>query len=266
MDRLLSIEERKAIMLDLCQAIDDCCRENGIEYSLACGTLLGAYRHKGFIPWDDDLDIMIKRDEFFKLKNYFQHPVYKLTDPFTTKNHTQPFPRVIHPKTFSTNRNNIYNRKIKNQGVFVDIYIVDFVPENHHSLITNQENINSIIKEAEFTRRIHNGLRILGLFPNSFTFLNKRVRKISKAQTSTKETGRVTCFAGYPSNNIAYEKELFDEYIDCQFEGRNFRSIKDYHVFLENRYGDWMQLPPKSERRSYHGGKYYIVEEDLEKL
>ena len=100
MKKEINLEERKSLQLAMLKEIDAFCKKNGLRYSLAFGTLLGAIRHKGFIPWDDDLDIMMPVEDIIKFKAIFNYDKLKFCDVDTEKYYDLDFPRISHKRTY----------------------------------------------------------------------------------------------------------------------------------------------------------------------
>ena len=96
----ITFEERKTIQLEMLKEIDAFCKENKIRYSLAFGTLLGAVRHKGFIPWDDDVDIIMPLPDMLKLKETFRSESIEYCDGETSKYYSYAFSRLVNKKTY----------------------------------------------------------------------------------------------------------------------------------------------------------------------
>lgn len=84
--KLISFEESKIIMLDTLKSIDKCCRENDINYSLAWGSMIGAVRHHGFVPWDDDIDLMMSRKDYNRFLEVYNDPRFDIYTPYKNKN------------------------------------------------------------------------------------------------------------------------------------------------------------------------------------
>lgn len=87
----LSLEERKKVQLEMLKEVDTFCRENNIKYALSCGTLIGAIRHKGFIPWDDDVDITMPFDDMVHFLKIFKSDKIEICDAFNTPGYFLPF-------------------------------------------------------------------------------------------------------------------------------------------------------------------------------
>ena len=122
--RELSLEEVKKIGFDMLVKFDKICRENGIKYSLAYGTLLGAIRHKGFIPWDDDIDIMMSRNEYEKFLSVWKDDEYKLLTLQKGSEFWPLFSRITNPLT------HLVPKKICNHGVWLAVIPYDNIPDD----------------------------------------------------------------------------------------------------------------------------------------
>ena len=128
--RKIELEEIKQRCLEILSYIDDICRKNEIQYYLAYGTLLGSVRHQGFIPWDDDIDICMTRENYYKFKKVIAEDKttpFKLLYVDTEKDYTLPLPKVVDTRTSLS----ILSQKEKMKlGVFVDVFILDNVPDD----------------------------------------------------------------------------------------------------------------------------------------
>lgn len=254
--REISFEERKTIQLEMLKEIDAFCRNNKIRYSLAFGTLLGAIRHKGFIPWDDDVDIMMPLPDMLLFKKLFKSETMKYCDVDTEKHFEFGFSRIVNTKTY--NKRSIFNRTY---GINIDLYPIVPVPEkekDRNVFFQNADKIN--IKRLNYikwrNRFLHyTPLRTLPGFDTSIT----KLRDYFFCSYQYGETNMYYIIAGPFAlrEKMTYPFDLFSEIIDVEFEGGKFMAISKYHSFLEMRYGDYMQLPPKEERHPYHGGHYY---------
>lgn len=260
MRKLESLQERKNRMLDMCQAVDECCRKNGIKYSLAYGTLLGAYRHGGFIPWDDDFDIMMTRENYDKFKKVFSHEIYECVDCLDTTSHLYYFPRILEKESYSLTSKSLLGKKYKGHGLPLDLYIVENVPNNIKGSTELRKLNKKILLQRKILFKIRGLLKRLGIVCCFYNFLplSKVTRNFYKIISSYPDSGKVACFAGVGSNNLIMNKAIFEEYQDVRFEDRTFMTIKCYEEFLTLRYGNWMQLPPEDQRVPYHGANYYI--------
>jgi len=265
----IKIEELKKIQLDILKDIDNFCKKNNIKYWLDYGTLIGAIRHSGYIPWDDDIDIGMLREDYDKfLKEYNKNNnQYQFISCENDKDYLFPFGKVIDTNTilYEPDENGI---KI---GVYVDIFVHDKASDN------NLDNKKSYQK-----RDLYNKLRIAQIFPNLYdkTSLKKRLlrffvnlylkflpknyytKKIIKnsMKYNNKDTSKIADFiAPY---EVVVDKKIFDKTIDVTFEKNKYPAPIGYDEYLRTIYGDYMKLPPKEKRISNHNFKAYYKEND----
>lgn len=251
MKKIETLEERKQIFLGICDAVDKFCRKNNIKYFIAYGTLIGAIRHKGFIPWDDDLDIMMLRDDYENFTKIFKDSRYKLVNCYNDKGYNFQFARVYDTQTCW------YKKGIKSNGIGIDVYIVDKVPTDES--LTNKyiKNVAHCVRKRLFCIKIRNLLQKFNLWfskNNDFCPLNYYCRKqdaVCKQYDSIEEFNYI-CNAGGADNKKILNKILFNDTIDVDFEGRKYMAPKEYDSFLRQVYGDYMQLPPEDQRQPYH--------------
>lgn len=255
-DTPISLEQRKQIQLEMLIEIDQFCRANNIKYMLAFGTLLGAIRHKGYIPWDDDVDISMPLDDMIRFKNEFKSDKLKYCDVDTEKDYEWTFSRIVHKQTYNKT-GLIY----KAYGVNIDLYptieVSSSVEENERvvsQLMTHYKRYSATIK---FRRR---AIRLLPI--SSIYGFRKRVseyRDLNHRLLHCKNGGAFHCDAG-PLEQFrlhTFSFNPFEEMVEVYFEGHKFMAPARYDEYLSTRYGDYMKLPPEDQRHPYHGGKYY---------
>ena len=261
----MSVDEVRQSQLGIMDAIDVFCSEQGIRYSLDGGSLLGAVRHKGFIPWDDDMDVIMPRPDYdrfwrtfnghfkdFKVVNYQLDPDYDRT-----------FTRVVDSRTVALDHNHV-----NKYGVFVDVFAVDGQPEDEASFDVYVRTYirlkNQFHKSAPLWRRTDNllvALKTLLRHP----FYPPRENTMKKLEAffqhyplgSTSYAGPIMGGAEW---NSRMEASLFDDYTRLDFEGRKYSCVKDYDTFLRTLFNDYMQLPPVKERRPRHSVACYRLE------
>ena len=144
--RKVTLEEYKTIILGVLEEIDHICRQEGFTYMLGCGTLLGAVRHQGFIPWDDDIDIMMPRQDYYRLMDYMSHHETGLTFfDVTNKKDTIFVCGKICRKGTAVREHNF--REVEGYGAFVDVFILDDLPDD-------EKQRKSLIRKNRLLRKL----------------------------------------------------------------------------------------------------------------
>ena len=258
----LTLEECKKISLDILIDIADFCEKNNITYFLAVGTLLGAIRHKGFIPWDDDIDIMMPRPDYKRLLNEYDGK-YKLLKPEAGLLY---YAKAYDPSTVKYEADTDY-KKNKPIGVDIDIFPLD-------GIVNDPEVIDRIYKKECF-------LEMLLRLSNQPIFLRKNplkcvnriipriigskniVRMIEKnAQTYDYDSSDHVIRMRWSPNGFtgALPKSVFEKDYG-EFEGHLFCIPKGYDEFLTAFFGDYMKIPPE-EKRVTHKFECYRIEDE----
>lgn len=263
--REITFDESKKIMVKTLESIDKCCRDNNIMYSLCWGTMIGAIRHHGFIPWDDDIDIMMPRKDYNRFLEIYNDPEYGVYTPKADKNCIQIITKIYNRKTCAF----YFNHPKSFFGVWVSIFPYDNAPD---------ENLKQWEKRRDFWLKLYhikttrffttNSLKKrLGkvflktlIYPFSSFWINNKL-EACLTKYNNHQTKNICIWPGIPYNEFRYfPKELLDECIDVQFENLETRIIKRYDEFMRLRYGDYMKLPPESERIPKHNYKAYYIE------
>lgn len=261
----MTIEEVKKTELDILSDVTSFCDNNKIEYFLAYGTLIGAVRHKGFIPWDDDIDIWMPRKDYDKFKTLYNEKnkggIYFSVCP-EDKISKHSFVKVINTSTAKLESGFSYENGYL--GVDIDIFPLDGQPDD----------------DAEFLQWFKKLFKHYKLF----SFLNLDTsksfkRKIANIVFSVMSGGKknllkktASLHAKYPYNeckyigtvesmynreNQRYKKEWFAKSVLMDFEGKKFKAPIGYDEILIQTYGDYMKLPPKEEQVTHHVNNAY---------
>lgn len=258
------IEELKVIQLDVLQEIHNFCLEHRITYSLACGTALGAIRHKGYIPWDDDIDIYLLRNDYNKLIQTYPVDVrYKIISMERDNQWDRPYAKAYDSLTVFDEKANC-NVKI---GVGIDVYPIDKVPDDFDEwkrFDHNRRRLQKylIMKQIQFSknRSLSKNLFILGakilLLPFSRRRISAFIDKKIKAYNTTDSQWVFENAQGMIQKN-RFNKKVFEQTIPVDFEDRKFMLFKDYDEYLRNGYGDYMKLPPKEKQVAHHSFNAY---------
>ena len=269
--REATIDDIRQSQLRMMEYFDSFCKNNGLEYSLAGGTLLGAIRHKGYIPWDDDVDIMMPRESFDKLHERikeFNNNNIKLYSPFdygkTMKSFPYFFSKVCDLNTILIEKP---NTKSIEYHVYLDIYPIDGLPEDGHKrerfykklrrvdMLYVILSLSAYAKDFSHRRLVWKMINLVSkvIKPKHIARRLDALAKEYKYKES-KYIGNVSCGQGTKETN---KREDF-EFIKADFEGRSFSIIKGYDAYLKGLYGDYMQLPPVEKRTLTHDYRAYI--------
>jgi lipopolysaccharide cholinephosphotransferase len=253
--RELTSSELKEKLLEILAVVDTFCGENDIRYSLIGGTLLGAVRHKGFIPWDDDIDILMPRPDYDKFIASFEDDshYYKIQCYEKDKNAFFPFAKVFDTRT------KLFEHGLDTGlGINIDIFQIDGF--DLHNNIYRIKFIFGIIKILMMVKKygrhperknpIYRIISIL-LKPVPMWIFSTLFQRIMKKYDFN--SSRYVCFfSGYNAEKEVFPRRIFDHYIDIRFEDHLFKSIRDYDICLSNNYGDYMKLPPIEEQTPKH--------------
>lgn len=248
------------VEMEILDVIDDVCRKNGLKYSLAYGSMLGTVRHQGFIPWDDDMDIWMLREDYDKfIEIWEKNPVdgYFLLRQETSPEYPQNFAKIRKRNTAFVSageENTNYHH-----GIFVDIFPLDDVSNSKiKAKIQGLSALLYMLYCRGYTS-IHDGRLVywggkflLNVVPQK---MKKNLKKFFfKCMTryNGENNERVACFVTAPDSFIYYNKRLFYEYCDVAFDAHTYMCNKDADALLRSYYGDYMQLPPVEERILKH--------------
>ena len=265
----LSIEEHKAIQLGIMKYVAKFCESHNLQYFLSDGTLLGAVRHKGFIPWDDDIDIQMPRPDRNKLIELFnvesQGTNYYLIQPKDPiAQHYMV--KIIDVRTVKLEPYLDYSRGFL--GVDIDVFELNGCPEDEKEFEEWALQIRAYHKAYLYKKR--NAWRtILGMGKD---IIKGRLKaKFVPFMSSTEIIDKVNAlFDKYPYGNSAYVcrigigdnfrlvKNVFDGYKLLRFEDAYYRVPKDYDAYLKSQYGDYMELPPEEKRVTHHVNEIYL--------
>lgn len=268
--RRLSNNEVKQLQLEIMDFIHDFCNANNLRYSLGYGTLIGAVRHNGFIPWDDDLDIIMPRPDYEIFLSSFQGKYSHLDveDYSTDSDYISAFAKVSDNRTFAIGPNIIDDRRI-----FIDIFPIDGMLDGDEA--NSYENLQKIMNDL---RRGGKYWKYTESIKEKFLFFIKyHIKKlktdslaknfaklhqiISKCKFGESEyAGCLVSLYGYKRERL--RTEIFLKYKDIQFETRTYKCIEDYDAYLRNIYGDYMKLPPVEARVGMHYSEVYLVESE----
>lgn len=277
----VSAETKKlwAVELDLLNEFITICEENKLRYFVCAGTLLGAIRHKGFIPWDDDIDVMMPRKDYqklCKLAKQFKDPYFfqtEYTDPGSLRGHAQ----LRNSKTTAILNSELNTGFKFNQGVFMDIFPLDNLSDDPKQRKAFVKKIMSMRKRVVMFRNIParkalEKKRIKRIAKYAAAPVLKTLNKIFKIdhklyvkyeilmQKNNHTKSRDVAFANFLSQGDRFvwnKSVLFAGSEQCDFEMLKVKIPKHYDEILQQSYGDWHQLVKGG---SVHGGMLVDVE------
>lgn len=252
---------------DILKFIKDKCDEFNINFFLGYGTALGAVRHKGFIPWDDDIDILMFRNDYEKFKSVMRKETgrYRLADVEVDDKYFLLMPKVYDTMTYSVwpVSNILYD-----YGVWVDIFIIDGLPEGKNEQIRLSKKLNNIqryynisVFKIKFYKNLKSNIHVLlTLWPKLFgpRYFVKKLYGILKHKTV--DSNIVASMIFDPKNdreNFIFRKEMFGDGVFLMFEGVEYKVPELFDEYLTMLYGDYMKLPPVENRKSHHSYKLY---------
>lgn len=264
--REIQFEEMKKIELNILTYFTEVCEENNLRYYLGGGTLLGAVRHKGFIPWDDDIDVMMPRPDFQKfLSLSINNKNYNIIKPGTA-GYYYNFAKLVDTRTILEEKG---IKLIDGLGVYIDIFPLDGMPETPDARKKRFKELNSIRK------RINNTCLLKPKFHrNPFAYLNacriynsnKNVdlsslqkKYLDSALKNSFDDSEFVFAAGgaYGARDI-FPGKWFEKEIELQFENLSVKAFNGYDFYLTQLYGDYMTLPPEDKRVTPHHSIVYF--------
>lgn len=258
----LSLNEIKEIQIAILKFIDKTCKENNLHYSLCYGSLIGAVRHNGYIPWDDDIDIVMPRPDYEKLITLVNSDStnIKIFDCFNNRAWYYTYAKAIDTSTIMDEHQ---LKPIKEYGIYVDIFPEDGLPNSEKErdrywrkikkirLLTTYvhtkkaKNENSILKFFRFFL-----FYIFKIFPKSFWA--KRINAFAKKYDySSSEIVSVTV-TGNEGRKNEMPRKIFEDFTYLDFENEKFMAVSDYDFMLKKLFDDYMKLPPEEQRISRH--------------
>lgn len=253
----VELDEYKKITLNILVKIDEICRENNIKYFLFAGTLLGAVRHKGFIPWDDDIDIAMMREDYNKLAEIIQSGNYGINFIRIEENADTiyPYGKICDQSTILIEHN---FRKVEGYGAFIDVFPFDYLPESEDErkkLKKKYFRLYQLLTHCSRTGYVKTESCITNL-KRSLAF---RLSKICTARSLvTKMNNDFIALNSNKSNLVglawayAWPLEDYLETSEVMFEGYTFLAPKNPDRVLSIHFGDYMKLPPENERVLRH--------------
>lgn len=255
----LTMQEVQRGAFEVLKKFKEICEKQGLKYFLCYGTLLGAVRHNGFIPWDDDVDVMMPREDYEKLLEYFSANAnelkpLELIHYSVNKKYVYPITRI------SDSRYILDYEGVKDYGLglFIDVYPLDGVnPLDKKHLKKLDRNIKFIMMHASkeyipSKSKLKNFIKRFVVIISKLVSLSKRLKRQDKlAQKYDYKSSAKVCCTTWELKEI-YDKDDFENTVEHDFETAKFKIPSKYDKLLKQTYGDYMQLPPEENRIGHH--------------
>ena len=247
------------IQLEMLTEVDRICRKFNIQYNSIAGTLLGAIRHKGYIPWDDDADVAFLRPEYEKFRDACKSELDKsrfiFQDHRNTKGYRWGYGKLRRKNTLFLREHQEHMPYM--QGVFIDIFPLDGVPDNY--LLRSLKNFecfcirkilwSKVGKFAEKNFWKRQAYKVLDKLPEKTVFHYYHTM-IYRANKNNTRMVRILMFPT-PNSEYGYYRNWYEKSKEVEFEGKRLQGIQDHDSYLNFKFGEYMKLPP-AEKRKVH--------------
>lgn len=262
----LSLNEMKKIEFNILKMFDSFCKDNNIRYFLTYGTLLGAIRYKGFIPWDDDLDVLVPREDYDRLIKIFQDTEqYHLFAFEKDNNFLFPFAKICDMTTKKVEPGHNHNSAL---GLDIDVFPLDAwdsdlskAKKEVKQIRRNSLFLNLIKLEKPVTKNIFKRVVFIvaaffcRLFGSGF-FINNIIKESKKTSVSGARYLGCKTWCVYGEKGII-PAEAYSDAVEVEFEGERFPAPIGYDLVLTCLYGDYLPEPPVEKRKTHHSFKAY---------
>ncbi|NLC54652.1 MAG: LicD family protein [Erysipelothrix sp.] len=248
---VITVKDIQKVLLKIMVEFDRICNKHNLDYVLAFGSQLGAVRHHGFIPWDDDIDIWMTRKAYLKLveilkqelKSPFYFQCFEKEDKY---NVTIPNMKIKIENTFLKEKNTIIKNRLDGEGLFIDIFILDSISENKYKHLFHRIVSTSIMPFIII-------FDIMNIDSRFFTKLLYRYSNWYANKNKDSKYGYLSLSWTYDSfkDRRVLKSDVFPS-IKWQFEDYSFRIANNYDKILKETYGDYMQLPKQASRQPKH--------------
>ncbi len=257
----LTLEEIQRLSLEILTDVHEFCQAEGLLYSLAYGTLIGAVRHQGFIPWDDDIDIILPRPDYDRFIATYRSPRFKLLSS-EGKDSYISFSRVYDDRETAIRTSFPFARHYTG-GLWIDVFPADGVEDDFEAYRDRFERQTALWRRQYFLRDPKAPFSAYRTLRNKCSLLYRKVTRLDgmglssvigrmNRNASAVEFGSTAHWSqlACPDDGIgSYQlTEDFKSTVPVPFEGHTFQAMNGYDRVLRNIYGDYMQLPPEEKR------------------
>ena len=269
----LTLREIQTAELEMLVQFDRFCREYRIAYTIFGGTLLGAVRHGGFIPWDDDVDLAVPRKDYERFLSLVYDAHISVGEHMHVlsgdrdDDFAMPFTKIFRDDILVDQGIRTYEHD--GDGIWIDVFPLDDLPENRKDLervwqegADLRRKLARSISVVSRKRKGENTLKWLGRAPlalyarsRGYNYYKHRLIGTAKHGYSGPWIGNIVFGVDEPEKEILTREEFCDT-VEILFEGQSLQTFRNHEAFLTRRYGDW-QTPPPEEDRITHSIKAY---------
>lgn len=261
------LRQVQLIQLEMLAEVDRICKKCGIKYNIIAGTLLGAVRHGGYIPWDDDADVAFLRPEYEKFRRACRTELDKERFYFQEGRNTRGY-RWGYGKL--RRKGTVFKREHQEhmpypQGVFIDIFPLDYVPDgyihriwhNFHCFCIRKMLWAEVGKKADTSAVMRAWYGLLARIPLKMVFQHYYRFLLWGNRKETKWVRILT----FPTPNCAYgyRTRWYQDSAEYLFEGIRLQGIRDYDDYLKFKFGNYRELPPEEERKVHPVSELKLV-------
>ncbi|MFD0673626.1 phosphorylcholine transferase LicD [Cohnella sp. GCM10027633] len=258
------------IQLEMLLEVDRVCKKNDIKYCIIAGTTLGAVRHKGYIPWDDDADVAMMRPEYERFReacmNDLDQSKFYFQDHKCTPGYRWGYGKVRRVGTEFVRKGQ--EHMPYPTGVFIDIFPMDNVPDNlflrriHNFACTVVRKLlwSAVGAKSDRNPWMRAVYGSVAWIPRDFIFaMYDGLKRIC----NRKETRMVRKLTFPTPNNgqYGYYRQWYVDFADIQFEGHLFPAAREYDEYLTFKFGDYMKFPPEEQRKGHPATRYHLLQE-----
>lgn len=252
-----------AIQLQIMDEVHRLCDLHHIRYYMIGGTLLGAVRHSGFIPWDLDIDVAMPRADYDRFREICKTELgdaYSYLDHTSARKYPRPHALVTAKGTKICMKYDHLNPKPMKVGIYLDVFPLDRAPDDENLRKKQAKKLRRLRRLKQWRlpysysykrwkRYAHYAVSAL-LSWISLPRLNRYQQKVMQQYDGTQTQCLCSMASGYPYEKQCMPKEIYGEPVLLDFEGRKYCAPQDYRQYLTRLYGDYMKLPPEEERRA----------------
>lgn len=262
-----TLRKLQMVELELLEEVDRICKKCGIKYNIIAGTLLGAVRHGGFIPWDDDADVALLRPEYEKFRKACKTELdtsrFYFQDHRNTKGYRWGYGKLRRKDTLFLREHQ--EHMPYEQGIFIDIFPLDYVPDNYLLRCFHNfqcflyrkffwSEVGKIADKSKWKRGLY---RLMSKVPE-YRLKKSFHRFIQYSNRKKTKWVRILTFPT-PNKAYGYLRKWYEKSADIQFEGVTFSGIQDYDEYLSFKFGKYMELPPMEQRKVHPVSKIKVL-------